>query len=92
MNSESAAVHLIVRGKVQGVWYRAGTQEQAQKLDIAGWVRNLPDGSVEIQAEGLRENLDALIKWCRQGPPSAEVKDIDEEWNRPSGFVTFQIR
>ncbi|MDP6476716.1 MAG: acylphosphatase, partial [Nitrospinaceae bacterium] len=63
-----SAVHIIVHGRVQGVFFRASTQTRALELSLVGWVRNLPDSSVEIHAEGDRENLELLIEWCRQGP------------------------
>ncbi len=85
------SVHLIVRGRVQGVWYRAGTREEALKLGLCGWAKNCPDGTVEIHAEGEKESLEMLIKWCRIGPPAAEVSSLDIEWVEPQGLVTFEI-
>jgi len=88
----SSAVHLIAHGRVQGVWFRAGTQEQALQLGVCGWVRNCPDGSVEIHAEGEKEILEQFINWCRKGPPAAQVSDLDIEWVDPQGLTTFKIR
>ncbi len=84
-------VHLIVRGRVQGVWFRAGTQEQALQLGLCGWVKNCPDGSVEIHAQGEKETLEQFINWCRKGPPAAQVSDLDIEWVDPQGATTFEI-
>ena len=74
------SVHLIARGKVQGVWFRACTQEQALQLGLSGWVKNCPDGTVEIHAEGEKETLEPFIDWCRKGPPAAQVSTLDIEW------------
>ncbi|PIR01111.1 MAG: acylphosphatase [Nitrospinae bacterium CG11_big_fil_rev_8_21_14_0_20_45_15] len=92
MNSQHHALHLIVRGRVQGVWFRRSTQLEAEKLCINGWVRNLPDGAVEIHAEGDKDRLKVLLQWCWQGPPSAEVSSIEEKWMEPEGFDAFQVR
>ncbi|MZG30021.1 MAG: acylphosphatase [Nitrospinae bacterium] len=85
------SVHLIVRGLVQGVWFRAGTREQALKLGLCGWAKNCPDGTVEIHAEGEKESLEKLIEWCRTGPSAAEVSSLDIEWVEPQGLTTFEI-
>ena len=75
MRSQGAEVmeRLIVRvrGKVQGVWYRASAREEAMKLGLNGWVANRPDGSVEVCVEGPRPKLERLLAWCHQGPPAA---------------------
>jgi acylphosphatase len=86
------AVHLIACGRVQGVWFRAGTQEQALQLGVNGWAKNCPDGSVEIHAEGEKEILEQFINWCRKGPPAAQVATLDIEWVSPQGLNTFEIR
>jgi len=70
------AVHLIIKGKVQGVFYRGSAQETAMYLHIKGWVKNTPAGDVEIVAHGSDEAIDAFIHWCKQGPPSAVVKEV----------------
>lgn len=82
-----------IHGKVQGVWYRASTRDQAATLPVSGWVANRPDGSVQLVAEGPREALDALLRWCRQGPPAAEVERVEFEWGEATGaFDGFEIR
>ncbi len=85
------SVHLIARGRVQGVWFRAGTREQALQLGLCGWAKNCPDGTVEIHAEGEKEPLEQFINWCRKGTPSAEVSDLDIEWVDPKGLNSFEI-
>lgn len=71
---------VCVDGRVQGVYYRASTQAQAQSLGLRGWVRNLPDGRVELRAQGTRGRVEALIDWCRKGPPAARVAAVDVDW------------
>ena len=73
-------VHLRISGRVQGVWYRASTQRKASTLGLTGWVRNLPDGRVEVEAEGPRTALDTLIQWCHQGPELARVREVEVNW------------
>jgi len=84
--------HLWIEGRVQGVFFRATTQEQAIRLGLKGWVRNCPDGSVEVVAEGAREKIKQLIAWCRQGPPGARVRHVDVRWEDFQGeFRNFRI-
>jgi acylphosphatase len=73
-------VHLIVLGRVQGVFYRASCQEVAQRLGLTGWVKNLPDGSVEVLAQGEKEKIEKLIEWCKKGPPGAKVSGLKIDW------------
>jgi acylphosphatase len=67
---------LLIKGHVQGVFYRATTKQQADKLGIKGWVRNLPGGQVEVLAQGDREAIQKLIAWCHQGPAGARVDKV----------------
>ena len=90
--NETGAVHLFVRGRVQGVFFRASTQKTAEGLGLAGWVQNCPDGSVEIHAEGDRDQLEALVAWCRKGPTLASVKEVDLNWTEPEGLGSFEVR
>ncbi len=86
-------VHAVITGIVQGVAFRYYTQREAEKLGIKGWVRNLSDGSVELEAQGPKENLEALLSWCKQGPPSASVDEVLTRWEEPSKeFPSFVIR
>ena len=86
------SVHLIAHGKVQGVWYRAGTREQALQLGLSGWAKNCPDGTVEIHAEGEKEILEQFINWCRKGSPAAQVSSLGIEWVESQGLTSFKIR
>jgi acylphosphatase len=70
-------VELRVIGRVQGVFYRASTRTEAKRLGLRGWVRNEADGSVRLVAEGSREALDALVRWCHQGPAGARVDHVE---------------
>lgn len=69
----------LISGRVQGVWFRASTQEEAKKLGVTGLARNLPDGSVEVIACGTEEQLSQLYQWLQKGPPLAEVKEVKSE-------------
>ncbi len=94
MNSESKErrVEIIVTGMVQGVFFRVSTREVAQKLGVRGTVRNLSDGSVEIIAEGKEEKLNKLIRFAKNGPPSAKVYYTDIKWsNTKSDLPPFRI-
>jgi len=73
-------VHAIISGRVQGVGFRHFVAESAARLGVSGWVRNQPDGTVELEAEGSRAQLLQLIDACRRGPPSAGVRHLSEEW------------
>jgi len=70
-------VRAIVTGQVQGVYFRTYTQDEAQKLGLAGWVRNLPDGSVEATIEGEADKVDKLVAWLSTGSPLAEIKGVE---------------
>jgi len=86
------AVHLLISGRVQGVWYRASARDQARRQGLTGWVRNRPDGRVEALAEGPRAELEAFITWCHQGPPAARVDDIEIDWREAGGtFKEFGV-
>ncbi|PIU57865.1 MAG: acylphosphatase [Deltaproteobacteria bacterium CG07_land_8_20_14_0_80_38_7] len=85
-------VELNIKGRVQGVFFRANTQKKAQKLNITGFVRNTHDGNVEVIAEGERSVLEGLINWCYKGPPLAKVEDIEINWIKATGeFLSFYI-
>jgi acylphosphatase len=88
-----ARIRLIVKGRVQGVYFRASTVQQARHLGLTGWVMNHDDGSVELVAEGLSESIEELIAWCRQGPPGARVDEVDvQRQDLRGGFSEFRIR
>lgn len=84
--------HVKIYGKVQGVWFRAHTKEMAEKLGIKGWVRNVPDGSVEAVFEGEEKNLEEMIRWCHHGPPLARVTKVEIKYEEPKGEKEFRIR
>ena len=74
-----ARVRATVRGLVQGVSYRASARREAARLGLSGWVRNQHDGSVLLEAQGPAARIEALVEWCRRGPPAAEVLGVDVE-------------
>ena len=74
-----------VTGLVQGVFYRQSTALEAVRLHLSGTVRNLSNGSVEVEAEGVRSAVEALVAWCRHGPPSARVEGFEVAWEPPTG-------
>jgi len=84
---------LLISGRVQGVFYRASTREQALRLGLGGWVCNLPTGQVEAIAEGARPAVEQLIEWSRQGPRHARVDGVSVEWQEPVGESgQFEVR
>jgi len=85
------AVQVIIRGRVQGVYFRASARERALGLDLKGWVRNSPEGHVELIASGSQENIEQFLIWCRQGPRGAKVTDIQVVSIEEIGFNTFTI-
>jgi acylphosphatase len=88
-----ARLHLVVSGRVQGVGFRFSAYDEAKDLALAGWVRNLAGGEVEIVAEGKQESLRMLAAWAHLGPPSAHVTEVRENWLDFTGeFTEFRIR
>lgn len=84
-------VRATVSGRVQGVGYRAACAREAQRLGVAGWVRNLPDGRVEIEVEGDRRAVEALLAWARRGPAFARVTEVTVTDVPPTGAGGFRI-
>lgn len=86
-------LRLAVTGRVQGVWYRGAAVEEARRLGVDGWVRNRADGSVEVLVEGPPDAVQALVAWCRTGPPAARVREVGTV-SEPVGadLVGFHIR
>ena len=86
-----ARARVVVRGRVQGVFFRAETGERARSLGLAGWVRNNPDETVEAVFQGDRDRVESMIAWCRRGPAAANVEDVEVEWmdtRDERGFAT----
>jgi len=86
-----ATVNLIVKGKVQGVFFRAEAKEHADKLGITGWVKNHDDGNVEIMAKGSQQAVHEFVEWCRKGPKKAEVTDVIVTPLHLDDFDSFEI-
>ena len=86
------ARHVRIRGRVQGVFFRAWSREEAQKLGIAGWIRNCSDGSVEARLEGEADCVNALIRRMRNGPAGARVDQVDIEETGVEGLTEFGVR
>ncbi|MBI4050736.1 MAG: acylphosphatase [Candidatus Doudnabacteria bacterium] len=85
-------IFIKIFGDVQGVGFRYQTVQKARELNLTGWVRNAPDGSVEILAQGSKENLEKLAQWAKTGPKIAEVTDMQIEWREMSAsYSDFEI-
>jgi acylphosphatase len=86
-----ARARVVIRGRVQGVFFRAEAGERARSLGLAGWVRNNPDGTVEAVFQGDRDRVESMLAWCRRGPAAANVEDVEVEWTETRdehGFVS----
>jgi len=93
MTEEKAAAEVLVSGRVQGVYYRVFTEQEANLLGLTGYVRNLPDGRVQIEVEGNRRDLEELIKRLWKGPGRAQVTDVQASFRPAQGkFTVFSIR
>jgi acylphosphatase len=89
---EKARAHVIIEGRVQGVFFRAHTQEMADLLDLTGWVKNRRDGRVEALFEGERSKVQQMIEWCHRGPSEARVTKVLVTWEDFAGeFKNFSI-
>lgn len=86
------SAHVIISGRVQGVFFRAETQRVAERHGVAGWVRNRPDGTVEAVLEGAPGAVDSVLAWCKEGPHLAVVKEVKVKWRDYTGeFKSFDI-
>jgi acylphosphatase len=83
---------VILHGRVQGVFFRDTTRRRAQTLGVAGWARNLPDGTVEVVLEGDSEAVESLVRFCREGPRGADVDRVDVSEEEAAGLSGFRIR
>ena len=92
-DDRTEARYVVVHGRVQGVFFRSATRRTAQHHGIAGWVRNLPNGSVEAWLEGAPDAVEAVEAWMTTGgPPSAVVEDVEVEHRTTRGYVDFEVR
>ena len=85
-------VRVRIRGRVQGVFFRAKARERAESLGVAGWIGNASDGSVEAVFEGDDEQVESLLAWCRRGPAGARVDEVETVREEPAGETGFQVR
>ncbi len=84
--------HVVMKGNVQGVFFRANTQEKAKELSVKGWVRNRKDGSVEAVFEGSDSAVKEIVEWCKRGPPGAQVKEVEtRELEFKGEFKEFRV-
>jgi acylphosphatase len=88
---KNVRVHVWVSGRVQGVFFRATTVDEAAARGVAGWVRNGSDGRVEAVFEGEKSAVEAMIAWCRKGPPAARVSAVEVTWEEPKGEADFTV-
>ena len=90
--TDPTRAHVYVSGRVQGVYFRANTRDQARQRDVDGWVRNLDDGRVEAVFEGPQSAVDEMVDWCHEGSPAAEVREVSVSEEEPNGLEGFDIR
>lgn len=84
-------LHLLIKGKVQGVFYRATAKETADKAGLTGWIKNTPAGDVEAMVTGSEDMLQAFVNWCKQGPPGANVSEVILTKQEETVFKDFSI-
>lgn len=90
--AEKARVYVLIEGRVQGVFFRASTRDEARARGLAGWARNLPDGRVEALFEGDKRIVEDMLKWCHKGPPYSYVDRVEVEWQPYQGdLMDFRI-
>ena len=92
MSSDVVRRRVIVRGRVQGVWFRDSTRERAEAHRVAGWVRNRSDGAVEALLEGPPDAVDRVIRFLQTGPSRADVRETEVQDEAPEGLTGFEIR
>ena len=86
-------VHVVISGRVQGVWFRATTKQKAEQLGLTGWVRNTYDGNVEAVFEGDENSVKEMLEWCHKGPPLSKVVNVEVKNQKPTnGFDGFSIK
>jgi len=92
VSAGQVSARVLIRGRVQGVWFRGATQEEAVRCGVAGWVRNLPDGRVEAWFEGDRASVEAMVAWAGRGPRHAQVEELSVSWGEAEGLGGFVVR
>lgn len=85
-------VHILIKGKVQGVFFRASAKEMADKLNVKGWVKNTAEGDVEVMASGEENNIYQFIEWCKHGPRRAVITDVIVTQKEAVAFNDFSVR
>lgn len=88
---ERVRAHVWVSGRVQGVYFRSYAEDEAAFRKVTGWIRNLPDGRVEVIFEGSRVAVEALIQWCYRGSPASDVSGVEVTWEDVRGEVGFRV-
>ena len=91
MSDSMTTLHLVIHGRVQGVWYRDSMRREAEHLGVNGWVRNRSDGAVEATVQGEAGAVDALVRWAHRGPQLAEVERVDVDPGNGS-YAGFEVR
>lgn len=92
-DGDRTRAHAYVSGDVQGVFFRDSARQRAEELGLSGWVRNLPDGRVEVLFEGSSKKVEEMVRWCEQGPPHARVESVDSEYGEAHGDLRgFEVR
>jgi acylphosphatase len=92
-SNDQERAHVRISGQVQGVFFRDSTREKAQELELNGWVKNLPDGSVEALFEGPSDKVREMIGWCEEGPRHASVENVDTDFESAGGDLDgFEVR
>lgn len=91
MSDGQSRRHVVVHGGVQGVFFRDSARDEAERQGVAGWVRNREDGAVEAVFEGAPQAVERLVDWCRSGPSSADVEDVEATEEEPEGVSGFQV-
>jgi len=90
--TDRVRAHVYVSGRVQGVYYRATTRDEARERGVDGWVRNLDDGRVEAVFEGPEDAVESMVAWCHEGSPKADVEEVTVERGPPEGRSGFEVR
>ena len=92
-NKDKVCAYILLSGRVQGVAFRYYARNIANELEVRGWIKNLPNGKVELMVEGSKNSVKLMIEWCKKGPRMAEVEDIEVAWLPYSGkYNQFQLK